>query len=40
MAQAWLIYKQTNMDELFIEPSPSCVHDQLSSFTTLPKGPH
>ena len=23
-AQAWLIYKQTNMNELFIEPSPSC----------------
>ena len=23
-AQAWLIYKQTNMNELFIKPSPSC----------------
>ena len=22
--QAWLIYKQTNMNELFIKPSPSC----------------
>ena len=22
-AQAWLIYKQTNMNKLFIEPSPS-----------------
>ena len=23
-AQAWLIYKQTNMNEFFIKPSPSC----------------
>ena len=23
-AQAWLIYKQTNMNELFIKPSLSC----------------
>ena len=23
-AQTWLIYKQTNMDKLFIELSPSC----------------
>ena len=23
-AQAWFIYKQTNMNKLFIEPSPSC----------------
>ena len=23
-AQAWLIYKQTNMNKLFIESSPSC----------------
>ena len=22
--QAWLIYKQTNMNEFFIEPNPSC----------------
>ena len=22
-AQAWLIYKQTNMNELFIKPNPS-----------------
>ena len=23
-AQVWLIYKQTNMNKLFIKPSPSC----------------
>ena len=23
-AQAWFIYKQTNMNELFIKSSPSC----------------
>ena len=24
-AQAWLIYKQTNINKFFIEPSPSCL---------------
>ena len=33
-AQAWPIYKQTNMNEIFIEP-PSVIHDWLGSFTAL-----
>ena len=34
MAQAWLIYKQTNMNELFINLIP-VIHDRLDSFIAL-----
>ena len=34
MAQAWPIYKQINMNELFIKPTP-VIHDWLGSFTAL-----
>ena len=33
-AQTWLIYKQTNINEFFIEPSLSC-HGRLGSFVAL-----